>query len=107
MGLKQMLHLRCKCMTSYDLISLSLYMSNTRFNKPFSVHVQHKYTHVRAQGEVDMGADSELIDVVMCTWNSHRPWFHKCLFSIKREIPVHQFILVDRYSCMHAFIIVL
>jgi len=54
--------------------------------------------HPSAQGEVDVGADSEIIDVVMCTWNSHRPWFRKCLFSIKREIPVHQFILVDRYS---------
>jgi len=38
------------------------------------------------------------IDVVMCSWNSNKPFFHRCLESIKREIPVHHFILVDRYS---------
>ena len=39
-----------------------------------------------------------LVDVVMCTWNSNRPFFEKCLKSIKREIPVHRFIVVDRFS---------
>jgi len=34
----------------------------------------------------------------MCTWNSNKPYFRKCLNSIKREIPVHHFILVDRFS---------
>jgi glycosyltransferase involved in cell wall biosynthesis len=34
----------------------------------------------------------------MCTWNSNKPYFVKCLNSIKREIPVHHFILVDRFS---------
>lgn len=38
------------------------------------------------------------LDVVMCTWNSNRPFFEKCLESIKREIPVHHFIVVDRFS---------
>jgi len=38
------------------------------------------------------------IDVIMCTWNSSNPWFKKCLDSILREIPVHCFILVDRFS---------
>lgn len=38
------------------------------------------------------------VDVVMCTWNSNKPYFVKCLESIKREIPVHHFILVDRFS---------
>lgn len=39
-----------------------------------------------------------LMDVVMCTWNSNRPFFEKCLKSIKREIPVNNFIVVDRLS---------
>jgi glycosyltransferase involved in cell wall biosynthesis len=34
----------------------------------------------------------------MCTWNSNKPWFRKCLLSIKREVNVHHFIVVDRYS---------
>jgi len=34
----------------------------------------------------------------MCTWNSNKPYFERCLSSIKREIPVHHFIVVDRYS---------
>lgn len=45
------------------------------------------------------------VDVVMCTWNSARnsaqaryPWFRRCLESIEHEIPVHCFILVDRFS---------
>lgn len=38
------------------------------------------------------------VDVVMCTWNSNKPYFKRCLESVKREIPVHHFILIDRYS---------
>lgn len=38
------------------------------------------------------------IDVIMCTWNSNKPWFKRCLISIKREIPVCHFIVVDRFS---------
>lgn len=38
------------------------------------------------------------VDVVMCTWNSNMPYFVKCLDSIKREVPVHHFILIDRFS---------
>lgn len=38
------------------------------------------------------------VDVVMCTWNSNKPYFVKCLESIKREVPIHHFILVDRFS---------
>lgn len=42
--------------------------------------------------------DSELIDVVMCTWNSNKPYFRKCLLSIKTRVNVHHFIVIDRYS---------
>ena len=38
------------------------------------------------------------MDVVMCTWNSNRPFFKKCLEGVKKEIPVHHFIVVDRFS---------
>lgn len=38
------------------------------------------------------------IDVIMCTCNSEKPWFRKCLKAIKKEVPVHCFILVDCYS---------
>lgn len=38
------------------------------------------------------------VDVVMCTWNSNKIHFDICLKSIKREIPVHHFIVVDRFS---------
>jgi glycosyltransferase involved in cell wall biosynthesis len=40
----------------------------------------------------------EPIDVIMCTWNSNKLHFRKCLLSIKREVPVHHFIVIDRYS---------
>lgn len=40
----------------------------------------------------------EKIDVVMCTYNSNRPYFHAVLQRISEEIPVHCLILVDRYS---------
>jgi glycosyltransferase involved in cell wall biosynthesis len=42
--------------------------------------------------------DPELIDVIMCTWNSNKSCFSKCLLSIKREVGVHHFIVIDRYS---------
>jgi len=38
------------------------------------------------------------VDVVMCTWNSNRPYFVRCLNSVKKELPLHHFILVDRFS---------
>jgi len=38
------------------------------------------------------------IDVVMLTKDSNKPWFRRVLMAIKREIPVHHFILVDGYS---------
>jgi glycosyltransferase involved in cell wall biosynthesis len=42
--------------------------------------------------------DPEPIDVIMCTWNSNKLHFRKCLLSIKREVDVHHFIVIDRYS---------
>ena len=39
--------------------------------------------------------DSQPIDVVMCTWNSSKPYFRRCLSSIKREVDVHHFVVVD------------
>jgi len=41
---------------------------------------------------------AQLIDVVMLTKNSNKPWFRRVLTAIKREIPVHHFIVVDGYS---------
>lgn len=38
------------------------------------------------------------VDVVMCTWNSNRPYFVRCLNSVKKELPLHHFILIDRFS---------
>jgi glycosyltransferase involved in cell wall biosynthesis len=38
------------------------------------------------------------VDVVMCTWNSNKRYFIKCLNSIKREVPIHCFVLIDRFS---------
>jgi glycosyltransferase involved in cell wall biosynthesis len=38
------------------------------------------------------------IDVAMCSYNSNKSWFRRCLRSIRREIPVHCFILVDYFS---------
>lgn len=43
------------------------------------------------------------VDVIMCTWNSNKPYFNRCLKSIKREVPVHHFIVVDRYSTDNTF----
>jgi glycosyltransferase involved in cell wall biosynthesis len=41
---------------------------------------------------------NEAIDVVMLTKNSNKPWFRRVLATIKREIPVHHFIVVDGHS---------
>jgi len=38
------------------------------------------------------------VDVIMCTYNSNKPWFKRCLNSIKREIPICHFIVIDRFS---------
>lgn len=38
------------------------------------------------------------IDVVMLTWNSNRTYFKRVLELIKCYVPVHKFIVVDRYS---------
>jgi glycosyltransferase involved in cell wall biosynthesis len=46
------------------------------------------------------------IDVVMCSCNSNKPWFRQCLESVRREIPVHCFILVDRFSADGTFEVV-
>lgn len=45
-----------------------------------------------------MNQRMHLIDVVMCTWNSNKPYFERCLKSIKREIPIHCIIVIDRFS---------
>jgi len=39
-----------------------------------------------------------LMDVVMLSWNSNKPYFRHVLHSIKQEIAVHCFIIVDRFS---------
>lgn len=38
------------------------------------------------------------IDVVLCTWNSNRYCFRRCLQSMIQHVPVHHLIVVDRYS---------
>lgn len=38
------------------------------------------------------------VDVAMCTWNSNKSWFKQCLASIKREISVCHFIVLDHFS---------
>jgi len=40
----------------------------------------------------------EKIDVVMCTYNSNAPHFDAVLRGISEEVPVHCFILIDRFS---------
>jgi glycosyltransferase involved in cell wall biosynthesis len=40
----------------------------------------------------------ERIDVIMCTYNSNKPYFHTVLQRIFEEVPVHCFIVVDRFS---------
>lgn len=40
----------------------------------------------------------EKIDVIMCTYNSNKPYFNAVLRRISEEIPVHCFIVVDRFS---------
>lgn len=38
------------------------------------------------------------IDVVMVTLNSNKPYFRRCLKSIKVNVPIHHLILVDQFS---------
>jgi glycosyltransferase involved in cell wall biosynthesis len=38
------------------------------------------------------------IDVVMPTWNSNKPYFEQVIKLIKEHVPVHRFIVVDRFS---------
>jgi len=38
------------------------------------------------------------VDVIICTWNSNKPWFKRCLYSIKHEIPLCHLIVIDRFS---------
>lgn len=40
----------------------------------------------------------ERIDVIMCTYNSNKPYFHAVLQRILDEVPVHCFIVVDKFS---------
>lgn len=40
----------------------------------------------------------ESIDVILCTYNSNKPYFEKCLKSIKQEIPLERLIVVDKSS---------
>lgn len=40
----------------------------------------------------------ERIDVVMCTYNSNTPYFGAVLRRISEEVPVHCFVVVDRFS---------
>jgi glycosyltransferase involved in cell wall biosynthesis len=43
-----------------------------------------------------MGEDK--IDVVMPTWNSSKPYFEQVIKFIKDNVPVHKFVVVDRFS---------
>lgn len=38
------------------------------------------------------------VDVVLCTYNSNKPYFEKCLKSIKQEIPLNRLIVIDKSS---------
>jgi len=38
------------------------------------------------------------VDVVLCTYNSNKPYFERCLRSVKREVPVNKLIVVDKFS---------
>ena len=40
----------------------------------------------------------EKVDVIMCTYQSNKPYFHLVLRRILQEVPVHCFIVVDRFS---------
>jgi len=39
-----------------------------------------------------------MIDVIMLTKNSNKPYFRRVLKAVKEKIPVHHFIVVDGYS---------
>ncbi len=38
------------------------------------------------------------IDVVVCTWNSNRGYFRRCIQSIQHNVPIHHLIVIDRNS---------
>jgi len=38
------------------------------------------------------------IDVIMCTYNSNKPYFQAVLQRISEEVPVHCFVVIDRFS---------
>jgi len=38
------------------------------------------------------------IDVILCTYNSNKPYFEKCLKSIQQEIPLEHLIVIDKES---------
>jgi len=38
------------------------------------------------------------IDVIMCTFNSNKPYFLSVLYSIKENLDVNKFIVVDKFS---------
>lgn len=42
--------------------------------------------------------DLSSIDVIVCTWNSNKAFFPTCLAMIKKNVPVHHLIAVDRNS---------
>jgi len=44
-----------------------------------------------------------VIDVIMLTKNSNKPYFRRVLKAVKENIPVHHFIVVDGYSTDGAF----
>ena len=38
------------------------------------------------------------IDVIMPTWNSNKPYFKRVLVAIKKYVPLHHLIIIDRFS---------
>ncbi|PLJ78178.1 glycosyltransferase [Infirmifilum sp. SLHALR2] len=42
--------------------------------------------------------DKQRIDVVMCTYNSNKPYFRLVLKSVKHEAPINNFIVIDKHS---------
>ena len=42
--------------------------------------------------------EEDKIDVIMPTWNSNKPYFERVIKLIKDNVPVHKFVVVDRFS---------
>jgi len=38
------------------------------------------------------------VDVVMCTFNSNKPYFRNVLYAIKQNLNINKFIVVDKFS---------